>query len=297
MNGSSPRVRGTAANLRGDPQCGRFIPACAGNRDSPACAASDRPVHPRVCGEQMHRRPVIRSVHGSSPRVRGTASSRLARITRKRFIPACAGNSVRSVDAHDSATVHPRVCGEQHVERGSQQGKPGSSPRVRGTDQSHTRWTCSTRFIPACAGNRNVSRDSDSRRTVHPRVCGEQISHCDFGIQMSGSSPRVRGTETYLVIQTRDERFIPACAGNRFRTAISGSRCPVHPRVCGEQPEMRVIPPGQRGSSPRVRGTGTVQHYFTAHQRFIPACAGNRNLNTRSTTRATVHPRVCGEQN
>ena len=51
----------------------------------------------------------------------------------------------------------------------------GSSPRVRGT---------------GCAICRRESRPS-----VHPRVCGEQVKIFDDGGDGGGSSPRVRGTE------------------------------------------------------------------------------------------------------
>ena len=91
----------------------RFIPACAGNTQSPASAAS--------------------AVDGSSPRVRGTPGKPTAKREDYRFIPACAGNTMPSETRRDLKPVHPRVCGEhsgwlmQAVICG------GSSPRVRGT--------------------------------------------------------------------------------------------------------------------------------------------------------------------
>ena len=90
--GSSPRVRGTDAmpiaprNTRG------FIPACAGNSCQNSNLATDPPVHPRVCGEQRNHLVQQAAQCGSSPRVRGTASRLLGGKTRRRFIPACAGN-------------------------------------------------------------------------------------------------------------------------------------------------------------------------------------------------------------
>ena len=51
--GSSPRVRGTACDRRTVVCPGRFIPACAGNRSRRCCPCRPRPVHPRVCGEQI----------------------------------------------------------------------------------------------------------------------------------------------------------------------------------------------------------------------------------------------------
>ena len=53
INGSSPRVRGTAEITSTATDQRRFIPACAGNRSQPELARLLLPVHPRVCGEQV----------------------------------------------------------------------------------------------------------------------------------------------------------------------------------------------------------------------------------------------------
>ena len=74
------------------------------------------------------------------------------------------------------------------------------------------------RFIPACAGNRTRPSRHDRSRTVHPRVCGEQLSSGRGSSCISGSSPRVRGTEPALARNCSILRFIPACAGNRDTT-------------------------------------------------------------------------------
>ena len=94
--GSSPRVRGTrpysAAGRAGD----RFIPACAGNTRAPPNWRSVTPVHPRVCGEHVRRVSSVFFDPGSSPRVRGTQIDQRVRHLRRRFIPACAGNTTSS---------------------------------------------------------------------------------------------------------------------------------------------------------------------------------------------------------
>ena len=132
--GSSPRVRGTLRGAHRRGKSGRFIPARAGNTNTPLARAPICPVHPRACGE--HERcasaapvrgwfiparagntwrlsAVTLYVSGSSPRVRGTHAD------------------VRTIPL---AAVHPRACGEHRVLLlvgllviG------GSSPRVRGT--------------------------------------------------------------------------------------------------------------------------------------------------------------------
>lgn len=49
---------------------------------------------------------------------------------------------------------------------------------------------------------------------VHPRVGGELLRICAWRRDTNGPSPRVRGTASTLRLTTRDERAIPACAGN-----------------------------------------------------------------------------------
>ena len=70
----------------------------------------------------------------------------------------------------------------------------------------------------------------------------------------------------------------------------------VHPRVCGEQDHDRQERGSGGGSSPRVRGTESIQPGRAVVLRFIPACAGNSWSKTRPRNRVPVHPRVCGEQ-
>ena len=196
--GSSPRVRGTRRSSRGRTSIGRFIPACAGNS----------------CSLSVSATPLI----GSSPRVRGTPASRLkigapgavhprvcgellpvrgGHVRRRRFIPACAGNSNHGHQDH-----HPLH---------------GSSPRVRGTRHGADEFLEVGRFIPACAGN--------SSRTKPWQMVSD------------GSSPRVRGTPRATIDGRTHWRFIPACAGNskttaRSCTAATGSS----PRVRGTLP-------------------------------------------------------------
>ncbi len=70
--GSSPRVRGTAADSFKARLESRFIPACAGNRGQGQAGQGLPTVHPRVCGEQGVAALMPSIKVGSSPRVRGT---------------------------------------------------------------------------------------------------------------------------------------------------------------------------------------------------------------------------------
>ena len=192
-------------------------------------------VHPRVCGEQDGTEVRCSQNTGSSPRVRGTARARNGYGICCRFIPACAGNRRdRSPEAH-VAPVHPRVCGEQSGDTRLNGVKVGSSPRVRGTGSCRSAPAKASRFIPACAGNRPSSRYRVLDLTVHPRVCGEQVTGNPQFFAVNGSSPRVRGTEPDTYQKNHGLRFIPACAGNRDAASVQNEEPSVHPRVCGEQ--------------------------------------------------------------
>ncbi len=90
-------------------------------------------------------------------------------------------------------------------------------------------------------------------------------------------------------------RFIPACAGNTSLWPAKQFHRPVHPRVCGEHVPRQNIDNRGRGSSPRVRGTLYFRIIVVAHERFIPACAGNTSAPRCSRCWTAVHPRVCGE--
>ena len=233
----------------------RFIPACAGNSHSESQELRRLSVHPRVCGEQRLVGKEGFTNGGSSPRVRGTGPTHANTTRRARFIPACAGNSLRQRNYRRLMPVHPRVCGEQRQTRVRTMPTAGSSPRVRGTAYAFDRRYLSNRFIPACAGNRFPDVRRVSEDAVHPRVCGEQRSAGRGEFTNGGSSPRVRGTGSYESSYRRGCRFIPACAGNRAKLNGAENKIPVHPRVCGEQHLAGVEASASSGSSPRVRGT------------------------------------------
>ena len=193
--GSSPRARGTEGDLAHGALFLRFIPACAGNGRGWSGRSRADPVHPRVRGERVCFSSRASSSSGSSPRARGTGELVQGERSHHRFIPACAGNGSSRSGTGSARSVHPRV-------RGERQGTPevvgtfgGSSPRARGTAMRKASMTDQERFIPACAGNGEVSLFPESGKAVHPRVRGERASRFSRSMLTNGSSPRARGTE------------------------------------------------------------------------------------------------------
>ena len=295
MDGSSPRVRGTRQDGRPQQCPNRFIPACAGNTRAGSHRGCRQSVHPRVCGEHFVRVSSTLLPVGSSPRVRGTRPMGGDEGRRRRFIPACAGNTRATRPTVVRQTVHPRVCGEHGRPQTAPLRHAGSSPRVRGTLDVATDCRSDPRFIPACAGNTPNAITRFTLATVHPRVCGEHGRQWQAHDGKAGSSPRVRGTRKDGRAGCLAGRFIPACAGNTSGTPPASRSSTVHPRVCGEHDEARVTAMRHAGSSPRVRGTPECAGCRYQAHRFIPACAGNTRLRHRPGLPRPVHPRVCGE--
>src|SRR6516162_3600908 len=104
---------------------------------------------------------------------------------------------------------------------------------------------------------------------------GEHAWAGNLTMSNAGSSPHARGTLCRSLEEVRDTRFIPACAGNTRRMAMSTVVCSVHPRMRGEHDRANVNLFCRHGSSPHARGTLGVG------QAVCVVCA--------------VHPRMRGE--
>ena len=139
-------------------------------------------VHPRVYGEHFVYRIVPCQTRGSSPRIRGTPSSRPSRRQGRRFIPAYTGNTEGAAVKVATKPVHPRVYGEHTSGIPSMDQRSGSSPRIRGTRNKGTALRLPRRFIPAYTGNTWWAPISWDLQAVHPRVYGEHSSCNPFQI-------------------------------------------------------------------------------------------------------------------
>ena len=253
----------------------RFIPAGAGNTRLPAGLRHVRPVHPRGCGEYETDAVKFLVHFGSSPRVRGIPSVRPEQHSSTRFIPADAGNTCQMCSSSRRVPVHPRGCGEYGRDALCFCSADGSSPRMRGIHLRREQAAAAWRFIPADAGNTSCTTKVTVAAPVHPRGCGEYLSHHLHAQLMLGSSPRMRGIRAYMWFVIAASRFIPADAGNTEQKQIRIRDVAVHPRGCGEYDCGSVCVIVASGSSPRMRGI-----------RWGPC--------PRSTS-CQVHPRGCGE--
>ena len=152
LAGSSPRVRGKRdARLRPGRRRG-LIPACAGKTSSLVAQRPMNRAHPRVCGENGVSITGNVVWMGSSPRVRGKRPPGAGLWITRGLIPACAGKTPHTVGFVAQCGAHPRVCGENRVERRRRAPSIGSSPRVRGKLYGIAIAINVCRLIPACAG-------------------------------------------------------------------------------------------------------------------------------------------------
>ena len=268
-------MRGTLRERHGHQDRAGIIPAYAGN----TCHAVRQPSlwwdHPRVCGEHDSNAQGNLQQPGSSPRMRGTPL-------------------VSDVYA-EWMEDHPRVCGEhaQETERRAQES--GSSPRMRGTPSGHIQTDTRLGIIPAYAGNTLRKTKRTARARDHPRVCGEHPYTSRYNQAYSGSSPRMRGTQTMADQPQATPGIIPAYAGN---TCLWQQRTRVlrdHPRVCGEHPTCLSKSSNVLGSSPRMRGTPQQIQHGVRGLGIIPAYAGNTRTHCSQPKEVRDHPRVCGE--
>ena len=150
--GSSPRVRGKRCKLRQLKQQIRIIPARAGQTNIESTLRYRRTDHPRACGANDHPTCGKVSENGSSPRVRGKRSRSCPPRTRRRIIPARAGQTHGMARPRRPILDHPRACGANSIGFRCAHSASGSSPRVRGKLMRIALMIMNIRIIPARAG-------------------------------------------------------------------------------------------------------------------------------------------------
>ena len=154
-SGSSPRMRGTALRSALN---GRFFP-----------------VHPRACGERSQTSARLHLAVRFIPAHAGNGVKAFVEsLPDAGSSPRMRGTGVLDSVTPDRPSVHPRACGERHCPRHRRDSrvrfipahagnggdrkdycliKPGSSPRMRGTEPAFLNLNRVIRFIPAHAGN------------------------------------------------------------------------------------------------------------------------------------------------
>ena len=131
--GSSPRVRGSRGSRRRARRRLGIIPAGAGLTKHKKGDSIMKRDHPRGCGAHPREFEELSPGEGSSPRVRGSQRLVKAGHILDGIIPAGAGLTPSSPRARRNARDHPRGCGAHSASSPCISFLPGSSPRVRGS--------------------------------------------------------------------------------------------------------------------------------------------------------------------
>ncbi len=169
-------------------------------------------------------------------------------------------------------------------------------PRWRGEHiSSRTRASFRLGLSPLARGTHTPLSNSCDLPTVYPRWRGEHIDPEQQYAQTDGLSPLARGTLPYRLPDIIFLRFIPAGAGNTYKTRTHPPRGAVYPRWRGEHTPAALDLKKGRGLSPLARGTRRDYSKEDAGDRFIPAGAGNTVDGEFFIAGAPVYPRWRGE--
>ena len=170
---------------------------------------------------------------------------------------------------------HPRSRGEYTPVRSITSSPTGSSPLSRGIRRPLALAIPSAGIIPALAGNTPVACMFKRGTGDHPRSRGEypEVSECRG--RGTGSSPLSRGIHGQGDLKRKNQRIIPALAGN----TSSGS----------------WLARSSRGSSPLSRGILGGAIPPVRFEGIIPALAGNTSNPSDAPMTSWDHPRSRGE--
>ena len=153
-------------------------------------------------------------MHGSSPRLWGTAFPIAHPLFQRRFIPTHMGNGQSADLTFLQSAVHPHAYGERPAVTRTVSSARGSSPRIWGTVNAGLQLGDSFRFIPTHMGNGLKMRSFGFISSVHPHAYGERFPAADPPHGPHGSSPRIWGTGTACSNYPTMTRFIPTHMGN-----------------------------------------------------------------------------------
>ena len=108
--------------------------------------------HPRACGAHARQRCSNFMIMGSSPRMRGSLGRLKGHTAVVGIIPAHAGLTAVRMGRQDNQWDHPRACGAHTGLSFPSETNLGSSPRMRGSQQSASPRFPVPGIIPAHAG-------------------------------------------------------------------------------------------------------------------------------------------------
>ena len=205
-------------------------------------------------GHTIRRRSSSNSQSGSSPRLWGIRSVHLPAYRRSRFIPTPVGHTQSSTMSITASTVHPHACGAYAIQRYSSgmhqsvhphacgaysiyrfcsESSYGSSPRLWGIHATDGKGLLRERFIPTPVGHTARLAAQALGVPVHPHACGAYIIILCREYFYHGSSPRLWGIPSVILLFNTIMRFIPTPVGHTYLCKAYAFIVTVHPHACG----------------------------------------------------------------
>ena len=169
-----------------------------------------------------------------------------------------------------------------------------SSPRTRGSSPGQRGCSGSSTVVPAHAGV--IRGGCRVRPGLHrrPRARGGHPRIRSLTSEGVSSSPRTRGSSLELGRVDAAVVVVPAHAGVIRGHRRPGVRRRRRPRARGGHPQLRTLPKGPTGSSPRTRGSSAPRPRAPPVQRVVPAHAGVIPGGATTGRAGTCRPRARG---
>ena len=210
------------------------------------------------------------------------------------IIPAHAGLTAYSISFAHCARDHSRVCGAHSASMAQRTTRSGSSPRMRGSPGRWWGHRTADGIIPAHAGLTHPFQADSRTVRDHPRACGAHFPSPHGKASVSGSSPRMRGSPQFINGYFSHPGIIPAHAGLTLFFWSFWSFTRDHPRACGAHQSVTQDKIRCMGSSPRMRGSQSLDSFIEYPPGIIPAHAGLTAYSIPPFSSSRDHPRACG---
>ena len=130
---------------------------------------------------------------------------------------------------------HPHACGDKLRLFKSARLQAGSSPRVWGQEDSEINAQQAERIIPTRVGTRNLCKCLPVKHRDHPHACGDKQALRQLLLLTRGSSPRVWGQASPLLLDSFKFRIIPTRVGTSAMMFLSPAVVKDHPHACGDK--------------------------------------------------------------
>jgi len=293
---ASPRSRGSARDVQRSRWRAAGFPALAGIGlfgaiIGEACrrlprARGDRPLG---LGQRILR---LRA----SPRSRGSARDRPARVRGSAGFPALAGIGPPRRSARSTRTRLPRARGDRPMKLAELREMIRASPRSRGSARRARVHAQGARGFPALAGIGRIRAGRRARMARLPRARGDRPWIDGRNPGSRWASPRSRGSAPAGGdLGDRDDGF-PALAGIGPAPTTRRARSSRLPRARGDRPAVHAHRRARAPASPRSRGSAMIHSAPNRRGTGFPALAGIGPRGTAHAASAARLPRARGDR-